>query len=219
MELFHIHTLVTYDELYQPNSIISVDELFNNGIYHSIFNLDMSLTSRNLPRIFEAINKDLRSMDVKTEVTKSRVDELMRYMQFFGYDEKELKTFFDLASNIIKRYHTAMNEIAYENSRGLYCPDKPSRLYSMFACDEDGVSYWDSVLKSKKADVYKIEVSDEPLLTNPSLLPNDDLYLYNKVTEARRYFEPSNIQKSSSNEYLVTGKVLIKEKVREIRRR
>ena len=120
---------------------------------------------------------------------------------------------------MVKGYYKAMNEVAYEESRQKYCPTAPSRLHSLFACDEKAISYWDSILKSRRADVYRIEVSDEPLLTNPSFLPGEDVELYNKVRDARKYFSPSEVTDSNSNEYLVTGKVLVKEKVNEIRRR
>jgi hypothetical protein len=219
MELFHIHTLGTHDYSYVPNNIITVDEAFNNGIYQKMYNLNMSFTPKSLPKMFEAINKDLEGMGVSRRVDKSCIDELMHYIQFFGCDENELKIFLDMSSKIIKDYRIAMNEVSYETCRQNMYPRPPSRLHSMFACTEKGVAHWDAIMKPKKADVYRIRVSDDVLLTNPSLLPPEDSELYNKVIEAREYFRPSHIEDVDSNEYLVTGKVLIGEKVHEIRRR
>lgn len=219
MELFHIHTLGTHDEMYIPNNIIDVDETFNNGIYHKIYNLNMYLSPKSLPKMFSSINKDLEGMGVSKRVEKSRVDELMHYIEFFGCDESELKLFFNQSSKIIKDYFLSMNEMVYEACRQNMYPKPPSRLHSMYACSEKGLAHWDSIMKPKKADIYRIQVSDDVLLTNPSLLPSEDSELYNKVIEAREYFRPSHIEDVDSNEYLVTGKVLIGEKVREIRRR
>ncbi len=220
MELFHIHTLGTYDNLYVPNNIIDVDNTYNNSLYYSIFNLNMTLTNRQLPKLFEAISKDLQSMSVEKKVEKSRVFELMQYMQFFGWNEpEECNKFFEYASKIVKRYHMAMNEVAYEQSRQLYSPNSPSRLHSMFGCDEKAINNWATKMEVKRADVFKVEVTEEPLLTNPSFLPPDDIELFHKVTEARKYFSPLNVTESTSNEYLFKGKVLLKEKVQEIRRK
>lgn len=219
MELFHIHTLGTHDYSFVPNNIINVDDTYNNGLYQKIFNLNMNFSAESLPRTFDAINKELQGMGVSRIVLNSRIDELMHYMGFFGSDEKELKTFFNMASKIIKDYHDALNEMAYETCRQKSCPTAPSRLHSLYACSEQGIAYWDRIMKPKKADVFRIQVSDDSLLTNPSLLPKDDMELYNKVVDAREYFRPSNIEDKESNEYLVRGKVLIGEKVREIRRR
>ena len=219
MELFHIHTLGTHDYSYVPNNIITVDDTFNNGIYQKIYNLDMSFSAKSLPKMFSSINKDLEGMGVSKRVEKSRIDELMHYIEYFGCDEQELKMFLNMSSRIIKDYYMAMNEMAYETCRQRISPTSPSRLHSLYACSEKGVAYWDSIMKPKKADVFKIQVSDDVLLTNPSFLPKDDMELYNKVIEAREYFRPTNVEDKESNEYLVRGKVLIGEKVHEIRRR
>ena len=220
MELFHIHNLGNYDNLYVPDNEINVDETFNNSLYHSIFNLNANVTSRNLPGIFEKINKDIREMDISKTIDSNRLDYIFYYIQNFGYrNEEEFLKLCSLAATILKRYYAAMNEVAYEQSRQIYCPNAPSRLHSMFGCTEQGVSYWASKMDCKRADVYKIEVFDEPLLTNPSLLPTNDKELYNKVTEARKYFGPLTVNEDKSNEYLINGRVLLKEKVQEIRRR
>ena len=75
-------------------------------------------------------------------------------------------------SKIIKDYHDALNEMAYETCRQRSCPTAPSRLHSLYACSEQGIAYWDRIMKPKKADVFRIQVSDDSLLTNPlTLLP------------------------------------------------
>jgi hypothetical protein len=220
MELFHIHTLGTHDYSYVPNNIITVDEAFNNGIYQKMYNLNMSFTPKSLPKMFEAINKDLEGMGVSKRVEKSRIDELMHYIEFFGCDEQELKMFLNMSSRIIKDYYVAMNEMAYETCRQNSCPDAPSRLHSLYACNEEGLRFWLGQIHDGESDIYRIDVEQEPFVTNEELLPAESLSYGNKIQASYKYFNPKKKDLNGvTDEYLVQGRVKLLEKIGEVRAR
>ena len=219
MPLFHLHTLDSHDELYAPNKEIIVDNSFNNRMYDSIYtNLNPSYTAITFPETFSKINRELENVSNK-EIKIMNLDEIINFIKFFGCSDKELKTLFNISSTLLQQQRTALDELAYERCRETNFSDRPSRLHSMFACSEEGIQYWLNEMKSKRVDVYQIEVEQEPFLTNPSLLPDSHLYLCDKVIAARKYFNPVGIREDDhTNEYLVRGRVILKDKIMEVRK-
>ena len=221
MSLFHLHRLDNHDELYATDKEIIVDESFNNGIHDSIYtDLNPIFTSETFPEIFAKINKELQGVYSSKEISKMYLNELLNFVKFFGCSERDLKNLLSISSSLVQQQMNGLTELAYENYRLENFKNVPSRLHCMFACSEESKDYWIKEMKTKKIDVYRIEVDDEPFLTNPSLLPDEQSYLWDIVINSRSYFSPSGIHvDNTTNEYLIKGRVLLKEKVEEIRRK
>ena len=111
-----------------------------------------------------------------------------------------------------------IREMAMEEYRKENCINLPSRLHSLYACSEEGIDFWATQIRDNDVDIYRIDVFDEPFLSNEALLPAEELCYGDKVKASYKYFKPNKKDLNPiTNEYLVQGKVKVLEKVKEIK--
>ena len=230
MELFHVHLLNNKDNLYKEGNTINVNpEVFNNRIYDRINSGNANVSVKDYPNAVNQINQAIKNKGYDPLTKYVCLGDLSMYFRnvFFSQvclgqktyvDPEELIGFLTQASETMLAVGTNYREMALEEYRKENCPDKPSRLHSMFACSEAGIKHWVSNIHDGERDVYRIEVDDNPFVSNDMLLPDEDAPYGLKVKQAARYFKPKQKDLDPlTDEYLVQGKVKILEKVMEIR--
>ena len=220
MELYHIHTLGTKDNMYKPNKEIIINkDLYNNRLFERVMDTKTAVHVSEFPISSNMLNQIL-SYGGFTQYTNevSLVNLLDVLVTSDGTNEEKIKALKE-ARRILINMQYLKREKAMEDYRIDNCPDKPSRLHSMYACSEEGLNYWSLQLSQTKADIYRIDACDEVFYTNEQLLPFEESTYRESYALASRYFNP---RKKDFNlyqdEYLIQGRVRILEKVEEIRR-
>lgn len=220
MGLYHIHTLGSHDEIYMPNNEIVVGDDFNNDLYNRLLNIYINVSDVTFQGIISKINSELQSINSSKTISLLTVDELTDFIKYFGCDEKELKAYLTLVSNVIKQQSTAAFELALEEYRLSHQIEVPSRFHTLFACNEISLPYYESNYKGQDYDVYSIETENDALMTSDILLGSKTLPLMLRVEASKKYYDPSFLDVPIDKaEYLTKGKVFLKEKVKEVRKR
>ena len=110
-----------------------------------------------------------------------------------------------------------LREQAMEEFRIKNCPEKPSRLHSLFACDDSSLDYWIFVLgvhNIQDYHIYNIEVDKVDFISSQDFLPSENLSYEEKVIASRKYFYPQNDRLNTDHdEYLIQGRVRIKDRI------
>ena len=217
MELYHIHLLGNHDNLYKSNSEIIINKnSFNNRLYERVMRSKVSVPSSHYPNLVKRINEDNKKHGIFLINKTVNLPIISEYLD--GASKEEFINYFKDVREILYDSMVAKRELSIENFRRDKFPDKPSRLHSVYACNEEGIEYFAPLLYDADADVYRIEVLDEVFRTNEQLLPKEETSYIDSYKSAIRYFNPrmKDLNKES-DEYLVQGKVKILEKVAEIR--
>lgn len=219
MELYHLHLLGNYDRLYKPNSEFTIDkDKYNNRMYKRIYDMTTTIDINNYERMVNIIN-NLCAINGFQQFEKAiNLGELLAMAKNGDANKEEISKLIVDAEKIINSYAINTREMAMEEYRKNNCNELPSRLHSLFACSKDGVEFWMPRIISAPTDIYRIEVYDEPFVSNEYLLPHESLTYGEKIKASYKYFHPKEKDLNGvTDEYLVQGKVKILEKVAEVR--
>ena len=222
MELFHIHLLGIKDRMYRPNGEIMVDpEKFNNRLFNRIYDANVCVSGDMYDPIIKDINKALHDNAGLTLGDQVNIGEILNYALYQrGLSRDELIKVLQDTSDIMLKTGTNYRELAMEEFRKNNCPDKPSRLHSLYACNEEGLRFWLGQIHDGESDIYRIDVEQEPFVTNEELLPAESLSYGNKIQSSYKYFNPKKKDLNGvTDEYLVQGRVKLLEKIGEVRAR
>ena len=222
MELYHIHLLGIKDKMYKPDGIINVNpETYNNRLFNRIYDASVNVSGGIYTPVINEINALLHQQFGWTLGDKVNMGEILQYViSQGGLNDEDLVNAITDASNMILQAGTNYREMAMEEYRKNNCPDKPSRLHSLFACNEEGLRFWLSQIQDGESDIYRIDVENEPFISNETLLPEDSLSYGNKIQASHRYFHPRQKDlNGATDEYLVQGRVRLLEKIGEVRAR
>lgn len=209
IELYHVHKKNNSDKKWIVNNTIRIDEHFNSVMNQRQQNFSQMMYvsdgvdeeyinfSRYIARYFHRI-KDL------TIVKREDLAELKNLLEM-GYQMSFNADFF-------KR------ETALEACRKDHYSDKPSRLHSVYLCDEDGLEYWTDVIsqrKSEEIEIFKVLASGKVFKTNEQLLPNEFLNYGDAYTAAFSYWHPKfKDVPNYTNEYLMQGTIKVLSKLK-----
>ena len=221
MELFHIHLLGNHDEQYQVGKEFIVNPLvFNNRMYDRVMNMNPTVPCDSYSDLVEYLNRLLKMHGLPMFEDRINLGELLEFVISQGCSPDELRKVLIDAKNIILNEGINIREIALENYRKDYCNDKPSRFHSLFACNEEGLNFWIQQIRDNELDIFRIEVDEEPFVSNELLLPNEKLSYGEKIIDSCKYWYPNKeYLNNERDEYLVQGGVKILEKVGEARYR
>ena len=151
----------------------------------------------------------------------------MRMINFAKRNFKELirdplGLVFEIALPLFLLFIFQQFNIPAENYRLENASNLPSRLHSLYVTTEEGLSYWCNLLIDNDLEVFKVDVANEPFVTNEQFLPSEELTYQESYNLSKNYWYPKfnkqNID-TASNEYLVQGRVRILKKVDEIKKK
>ncbi len=224
MELYHLHLKGNHDRLYKEKSEFIIDkDKFNNRIYNRIYDMNATVDVTRYKQLVNNFNYLLQQIGMPPFEDRINLGEIIGFLlltqESHNFEDKEnlLKLLAD-AREIIAIEGINIREMAMEEYRKENCINLPSRLHSLYACTEEGVNFWSKVIRDNDVDIYRIDVFEEPFVSNEILLPNEGLCYGDKVKASCKYFHPKKKNLNpETNEYLVQGKVKIKEKVLEIK--
>ena len=219
MELYHLHLLGNHDNLYKPNKEFTIDpDKFNNRIYKRIYDMNSTVKSSDFKDIVDELNHLLSIYGMGGFGDRINPGEIIEYVLKRGCSQEELINLLKASKEIILSEGINLRETAMEEYRRINTPNIPSRLHSLFACSEEGINFWLSQIRDNDLDIYRLDVMEEPFVSNESLLPYEELSYGDKVKASYNYFHPKKKDlDDSTNEYLVQGKLRILEKVGEVR--
>lgn len=208
MELYHIHKKNTQDKKWKEQSIIKVDENFNSVMNQRQQNFSQTMIIDHGER--KKINYSIylayylnKIKDLKI-IKREDLDELKRLLEI-GYDMACHADFF-------KR------ETALETCRKNHFSDIPSRLHSIYLCDQDGLEYWSDIISknnSEEIEIFRVLATGKIFKTNEQLLPDELLEYEQAYKSAFQYWNPKfkNIP-NFTNEYLAQGNIKVLEKLK-----
>lgn len=208
MELYHIHKKNAQDKKWKEQSIIKVDENFNSVMNQRQQNFSQTMIIDHGER--KKINYSIylayylnKIKDLKI-IKREDLDELKRLLEI-GYDMACHADFF-------KR------ETALETCRKNHFSDIPSRLHSIYLCDQDGLEYWSDIISknnSEEIEIFRVLATGKIFKTNEQLLPDELLEYEQAYKSAFQYWNPKfkNIP-NFTNEYLAQGNIKVLEKLK-----
>ena len=215
MELFHVHLIGNHDKLYHENSVFTVDKnKFKNRMYYRIYNMTPTVDVKDYSRIMKDINFLCNLNGIGSYDSKINLGEIITYILHKKCTEEEIRKALEQSSRILLDEAINLREMAMEEYRKNNCPEIPSRLHSLFACSEEGIGFWNEKIYDNDTQIFKIEVDEEPFVSNEQLLPIEGLSYGDKIDASYSYFHPRKKDLDpETNEYLVQGKVKILERI------
>ena len=220
MELFHLHLLGNHDSDYKENKTIIVDpKKFNNTLYKRIYDMNPTVEIKEFPSTMSKFNRLCELNGIQPFEDRVNLGEIIGFMQDkYVCPQQEIKLANKLAMEKLLQEGINLRELAMEEYRSKNCPEIYSRLHSLFACDEKSLDFWLHQIRDNELDIFRIDVEDEPFHSSENLLPDESLSYGQKIEASRQYFHPRAKDLGTFyDEYLVQGKVLIKEKIGEAR--
>ena len=218
MEFYHIHTLGTCDNSWKVNKVFVIDDKFNNRLYSRLANFKTTVSAKDYPQEVNLINRYYSKRGYSPIKDSISVDDLLSICLQVGVNTENFEKIIKEAKRII--YYARFNnrEQALENYRKKYYPQLPSRLHSLFVADDMGLPYWQNALAGEDFEIFRVDVEEEPFVSNEQLFPEEGLTYKETYKAAERYWN-AKIKRGmeQSNEYLVRGRVRVLEKVGERR--
>lgn len=206
MELYHIHKLGnSYDRKWSVNNTINVSQNFNSEMFKRQMNFSQSIffdgKMRNFYELLPNYIEYLSSTNSVSIEELRAISELLRTSFAMSYK-----------ADFFKR------EAALEDCRKDYDITLPSRLHSIYLCDEDGLEYWKDTLEECSPngfDAYKVLVTGKIFKTNEQLLPDEEASYGDVYNQAFKYWHPKfKDVPGYTNEYLAQGEIKILSKVK-----
>ena len=124
-ELFHYHRVRYYNDIWQVGKEIIIDESFNSDFCKILQNFHTSVICKN---------DELVAFD---SVIEGCLDEGLKN-QNLNYVAKVAEK----ARKLILHMGIYNRELTLERYRLDHCLQLPSRLHSVWFCDENGLDYW-----------------------------------------------------------------------------
>lgn len=206
-ELYHIHKKNNKDRQFEVNNIIKVKNDFKSTMAERHMDFSQMIEAPIFGEIC-TINFDMYLAGYLDKINNMKIIK--------GSDLEELKCLIQKAYQMSFNANFFKREQALETCRLMHKPELPSRLHSMYLCDEDGLEYWKDTISNKdydKIEVYRVLADGNIFKSNEQLLPNEILTYESAINESFKYWNPKfkNVS-SESNEYLVQGNVKILER-------
>ena len=220
MELYHLHLLGNYDKNYKEGKVLTVNpDKFNNRLYKRIYDMNPSVDCSEYPSTVTKLNSLCATHGLPQFDEKINLGEVLGFMNGrYVCAPSEVEKAKAKAIELLLAQGINLRELAMEEYRKNNCPEVYSRLHSIFACDESALDFWITQIRDNDLEIFRIDAEDEPFHSNANLLPNEGLPYGLKVEASRSYFHPKAKEIGNVfDEYLVQGKVLIKEKVGEVK--
>ena len=196
--MYHFHKERVYDEIWQENKEIFIDDNFKSKFCYQFANFSTAVQcndneKRSFDRVIKGyLNKDLKSID--EEVLKHLLSDSLRIIQFI---------------NIYNR------ERSLEEYRKRNFPHLPSRLHSIWLTDEKCVNFWETQL-GKNLKLFKLSVTGNMFKSSDKFIPDDELTLKEMYNFSEKYWNPKfeNEDEETKAEYLFQGKARVLERIK-----
>lgn len=212
-ELFHVHVdeKNSKNHKWKVNNIITVGADFDSIMSkrHNSFNSCVDTVDGNthkLMPIYQYIASVFGQINDDT-VIKGEKLELIKEMLLNCY-------------NIVYNDNFFKREAGLEECRKDNFSSSPSRLHSIYLCDEDGLEYWTdaiSMCRTKDVSIFKVLADGNIFKSNEQLLPVETCTYGQTYSGAFKYWNPKfDSVPSCTNEYLVQGKVKVLECIKKI---
>ena len=207
-ELFHIHKVTNKNDHWSNNKILNI-----NDNYNSIMNQRHQNFSQ-LVNVFEGGSQEYINFSFILADYMRRINNLSVIK---NDDIIELKRLLEIGYQMTYNADLFRREEALENYRKDNLSHLPSRLHSMFLCDNDGIEYWQDVISQNdkiETETYRVLASGDIFKTNEQLLPSEILTYQETYQQAFKYWNPKfkNLP-NYTNEYLIRGKIKVLEKI------
>lgn len=209
--LYHIHRYNENNRLWVPGKTIHVTPDWMSGMYKQYINFHQTITISNyqvsgVMLFSDWLDQTIFSLNQYSVLNRQQIMALKDILE-------KAKILSDYA-DIFKR------EQALESYRQKYFPDLPSRLHSLYLCDEAGLEYWKKTLDSssdmpsKKSHIFKVKVNGRVFKTDEQLLPMEVLNYQDTYEGASLYWNPTHLDShKESVEYLAQGEVQILKRI------
>ena len=223
MELFHLHTKGIKDNNWVEGKVINVDDKFTNRLGERVNDYNTCVAGAHHPELYNSHKILFESNGIFVGENVELCDLISHYLFLINNGEHIQRNvtikLLEEASKILHDSRIFKREKAMEEYRQINTPENPSRLHSVFLCNESDLDYWSSNLLDNDLDVFKVEVDNTPFASSEEFFTDVDLSYKETLDSLYSYWHP-NLKKVKNYpiEYLATGKILLKEKVSEIKR-
>ena len=194
MELYHIHSHNSYDDLYKVGNTITIGESYNS------------------------MTQELMDSGA-TKKYNSYINDYVDFQELFEY--MCIKR--DTAEIISKKLgcfltDVRMNsrEFILEQIRLTIDKELPSRYKCIWLTDEESLGFWKKSFKNRLDSIYKVEVDGNLFTSSESLLPNPTALHKEMYEQAYKYWQPDQeyLKNAKDKEYLFTGELKILKKIK-----
>ncbi len=196
-EMYHYHRGRYYNDIWKVGKEIIVDESFNSSLGMILSEFDTSVICKN---------GNLVSFD-------SVIEECLKH-SIEDWNSIYVQRIAEKARRLILQMSIYNRELALERYRLEHCPELPSRLHSLWFCDQDGLDFWKNQLGEEcKLQLFRVSLDGELFCSSDYWLPNRKLCVDQMYQEASLYWNPPYTE-ASDREYLFQGKVKVLEQLR-----
>lgn len=201
-EMYHIHSSNLYDDIWKEGAIIdNTKPDFINTFYHYVLQDNLYVDTPDgeqylgtmLDKIIRILGTGKRD-SISTEVLIQVLEDARGFLS---------------NSRIVKR------ELALEEIRKLYYPDRPSRKNCIWLCTERELSHWlDYITRGGK--VFQVLADGTFFAASDSLLPNGIKGYQDCLEASHAYWNPSqDIMLADDLEYLFYGELEVVKQLDE----
>jgi len=197
--MYHFHDKNKYDDLWQVGNVIdNTSENFINDFCGSGENYCPGLDGDG--EDYYLVDGILYYLDLLENGTNFS-------------NEKAIVVLQDIRKGIIN-YQTTIRELALEEVRKDYYPNRISRKNCIWLCSKAQLEFWKEEFSKRKISLYKVEVTGEIFKTNEGLLPRTRDSYISMLNDAHKYWNPKLSEVDEENmEYLFRGKIRVLEKL------
>ena len=213
-KMYHIHKIGKYDEIWQENNEIEVDDNYNSNFIYNILDIPAGVKLKNekvIP-VNDFIEEILKQMDTKEKILqlKNLSDE-----EFLRKGDYLYRTLYD-SSVRLKNLALKNREESLEEVRKEKYPNLPSRYHSIWVCDKKQLEFWKKQLKEKSI-IYEVLLNGNLFKSSDVFLPTDGEYKENQKKEAYTYWNPifKIEEEEQKAEYIFQGKVKVLKKIND----
>ena len=197
-ELFHIHSIDSYDDIWQVGNIINIDNDF-------ISNRFLFMNER-----FKLLSNYFKTNDVEELIKK--IEYLIAEFMFLSDEEQKMhEDTIEVLRDYLKFLHTYKFELGLETARKKIDESLPSRFHSIWLTNDTDLNYWKSKFDYNDI-VFKLSLDGTLFKTSDNFFPSQLLPLKEIIEEAYNYWKPNN-QETIVHEYLFQGKATIIKKL------
>ncbi len=197
--MYHYHRLGLYDDIWQLESEITIDDNFNSYCGSIVDKFSTAVKCKNAIAPLERI--------------------IDKYLDDIDIENIDLETTIDLlkaSSIIITNANMYNRELMLEQYRKENNPKLPSRLHSIWLADKKSLKFWKKQLQvNRKLVLYKVSVTGNLFKSSDSFIPDEELTAKEMYEAASNYWNPIFKKEDLCKaEYLFQGKVKVLEKIK-----
>lgn len=200
--MYHYHKQDHYDSMWKVNNEIIVDQNFNSyfGTILTKFETTVTVSDNSLQTFDRILNYYLKEENLE-KIDRELLIRLLRE-----------------SKRIISNTNVYIRELALEEIRIKYFSELPSRLHSIWVCEESQLDFWKDNLNGD-LELLKLELSGTLFHSSDAFLPPENINVSEIKKEAKRYWTPNfqTEEEKLKSEYLFQGKVKIIEKMNKAR--